>query len=157
MLNQVEGKMTHQGVDVPYPKRAKGGLSIKVASKPPFGGFGYRTLVQSRKSKHIQPFAFPLLRDIVRICFQREVLLGLPKINQPQPIHHNEVGRDIWRESKVYMRDLELRDQRERQTIEWILRTRTISRVSFHAYDFTAPERAFEAATNRPSYSVGGL
>jgi len=93
-------RSAHQGVDVSYPERTKSGLSIEVTGEPPFGSFSYCTFVQSGKSEHIQPFAFTFLRNIVCVRFQREVLLGLPKTNQPQPVHHDELGRDgIWGEN----------------------------------------------------------
>ena len=79
--------------------------------------------------------------------------------DQPAPVGPSQQGRpgDATEEQDRYARDLRLRDQRERYGIGWIVRTRTASRVSFHVYDLIAPERAFEAATNKLSYSVGGL
>jgi hypothetical protein len=92
-LDQVRERETYQGVDVPYPKSAKGNFSIEITGEPPLGRFGYRTLVQNRKSNHIQPFTLPFLRNVVCIRFQREVLLGLPKTNQPAPVSPSQRGK----------------------------------------------------------------
>lgn len=102
IADAMEREGTHQGVDVSGPKDPKGGLSVEVTSKPPPSSFRDCTLIQSRKSEHVQPFALPFFRNIVCICFQREVLFLLPKV-ESQSIHHNEVGQRVGRKDDGYM------------------------------------------------------
>ena len=97
------GVGTDQGVDISNPKCAKGRLSVEITGEPPLGSFCDRTLIQGRESEHIQLLALTLLRDVVCICFQREVLLCLPRVNESQPVRGNEAGKEMGKVNDVYM------------------------------------------------------
>ena len=97
MEHRAERKEVHQGVDVPGPKCPKGSLSVEVTGEPPLSSFRDCTFIQSRKSEHVQPFALPFFRNIVCICFQREVLLCLTKVNKTQSVHCNDLDREVVR------------------------------------------------------------
>jgi hypothetical protein len=91
MAHPTERKDVYQGVDIPGPKCPKGSLSVEVTSKPSLSSFSDCALIQSREGEHVQPFALPLFGNIVCICFQREVLLCLPNVNETQSVDRNGV------------------------------------------------------------------
>lgn len=97
IVHRAERKEVHQGVDVPGPKCPKDSLSVEVTGEPPLSSFRDCSFIQSRKSEHVQPFALPFFRNIVGICFQREVLLRLPNVNETQSVHRNEADREVAR------------------------------------------------------------